>query len=188
MAAVDEQRCGNPNCPDPTSTSRLQKIPESFTGPRLSELFHRQKAACGRWCGFKGPPKTPGRKRNGETLATPVGKRLETDRCPPILRSIDALWGYRCSRLPSPAARTSLTGTLTLTLTLTLALALSLSLSLSLYLFLSLARRCCRSSCVCRPSTEDNPGISLDFFIPGYPALLLLYCNLVSSCMGTPLS
>lgn len=110
MAAVDEQRCGNPNCPDPTSTSRLQKIPESFTGPRLSELFHRQKAACGRWCGFKGPPKTPGRKRNGETLATPVGKRLETDRCPPILRSIDALWGYRCSRLPSPAARTSLTG------------------------------------------------------------------------------
>ena len=84
------------------------------------------------------------------------------------------------------ARRTALT--LTLTLTLTLALALSLSLSLSLYLFLSLARRCCRSSCVCRPSTEDNPGISLDFFIPGYPALLLLYCNLVSSCMGTPLS
>ena len=102
MATVEERRCGNPHCPDPASTSRLQKIPEAFTGDRLSEFFHCRKSACGRWCGFKGPPKKPGRKRKGETLAIPVGKRLDTDRCPPILRSIDALWGYRCSR---PAAR-----------------------------------------------------------------------------------
>ena len=104
MAAEEERRCGNPNCPDPTSTSRLQKIPPSFTGERRSEHFHRQKAACKRWCGFVGPPKKPGRKpkRKDETLAVPVGKRLDTDKCPPILRSIDALWGYRCSR---PAAR-----------------------------------------------------------------------------------
>ena len=102
MAAVEERRCGNPDGLDPTSTSRLQKISESFTGDRLSEYFHRQRAACARWCGFKEPPKKPGRKRKDETLAIPVGKRLDTDRCPPILRSIDALWGYRCRR---PAAR-----------------------------------------------------------------------------------
>lgn len=100
--AVEERRCGNPDCLDPNSTSRLQKIPESFTGDRLSEYFHRQRAACARWCGFKEPPKKPGRKRKDATLAIPVGKRLDTDRCPPILRSIDTLWGYRCRR---PAAR-----------------------------------------------------------------------------------
>ena len=62
---------------------------------RLSEHFHRQKAACKRWCEFVGPPEKPGRKRKAdETLAVPVGKRLDTDKCPPILRSIDALWGY----------------------------------------------------------------------------------------------
>ena len=86
----------------------------------------------------------------------------------------------------------ALTLTLTLTLTLALALSPSLSLSLSLYLFLSLARHCCRSSCVCvdpRPRIIPGyPWVSLSGDIPGYPALLLLYCNLVSSCMGTPLS
>ena len=48
-------------------------------------------------------PKKPGRKRLAETMAIPVGKQLDADKCPPILRSIDELWGCRFT---SPAART----------------------------------------------------------------------------------
>ena len=49
-------------------------------------------------------PKKAGRKRLAETMMViPVGTQLDADKCPPILRSIDELWGYRCT---SPAART----------------------------------------------------------------------------------
>ena len=103
-APVDApKRCGNPDCPDPTSTSRLQLLPKEFTGKCVpgAKHFHRQKGKCARWCGFKGPPKKAGRKRTAETMAIPVGKQLDADRCPPILRSIDELWGYRCTS-PAP--------------------------------------------------------------------------------------
>ena len=33
---------------------------------------------------------------------------------------------------------------------------------------------------VCRPSTEDNPGISLDFFIRGYPGISCCCCCIVT--------
>ena len=97
------KRCGNPDCPDPTSTSRLQLLPKEFTGKCVpgAKHFHRQKGKCARWCGFKDPPKKAGRKRTAETMAIPVGKQLDADRCPPILRSIDELWGYRCTS-PAP--------------------------------------------------------------------------------------
>jgi len=89
--------CSNPNCPDPSSTVRLQLIPRSFSGPRVlgATSFHRKKADCARHFGFQDPPQAPGRKRKEETLTIPVGKRLETDKCPPFLRAIDNLWGHR---------------------------------------------------------------------------------------------
>ena len=104
-AVPDEKRCANPACPDPTSDSRLQCLPAGFTGECVpgAKHFHRQKASCARWCGFLDAPKKPGRKRLAETMAIPVGKQLDADKCPPILRSIDELWGCRCT---SPAART----------------------------------------------------------------------------------
>ena len=73
--------CGNPNCPDPSSTARLQFIPRGFTGPRVlgATSFHRKKADCARHFGVQDPPRAPGRKRREETLTIPVGKRLEAD-------------------------------------------------------------------------------------------------------------
>ena len=73
--------CGNPNCPDPSSTARLQFIPRGFTGPRVlgATSFHRKKADCARHFGLQNPRQAPGRKRKEETLTVPVGKRLETD-------------------------------------------------------------------------------------------------------------
>ena len=60
--------CGNPNCPDPSSTVRLQLIPRSFSGPRVlgATSFHRKKADCARHFGFQDPPQAPGRKRKEE--------------------------------------------------------------------------------------------------------------------------
>ena len=89
--------CGNPNCPDPSSTVRLQFIPRDFSGPRVlgATSFHRKKADCARHFGVQDPPRAPGRKRREETLTIPVGKRLETDKCPPFLRAIHDLWGHR---------------------------------------------------------------------------------------------
>lgn len=89
--------CGNPNCPDPSSTARLQFIPRVFTGPRVlgATSFHRKKADCARHFGLQNARQAPGRKRKEETLTIPVGKRLETDKCPPFLRAIHDLWGHR---------------------------------------------------------------------------------------------
>ena len=100
-ALVPALPCGNPNCPDPAGTARLQYIPKGWTGQRVpgATSFHRGKADCRRHFGFQLPPQIPGRKRKEETLTIPVGKRLEADKCPPILRSIDELWGYRCTPL-----------------------------------------------------------------------------------------
>ena len=33
-------RCGNPDCPDPTSTSRLQRLPQDFTGTCVPGAKH----------------------------------------------------------------------------------------------------------------------------------------------------
>ena len=89
--------CGNPNCPDPSSTTRLQFIPRGFTGLRVpgATSFHRKKADCARHFGVQDPPQAPGRKRKEENVTIPVGKRLEAEKCPPFIRAIHDLWGYR---------------------------------------------------------------------------------------------
>ena len=103
------RRCGNPACPDPTSTSRLQCLPKDFMGDCIpgAKHFHRQKGPCARWCGFRDAPKKAGRKRSAETMmAIPVGKQLDSDKCPPpILRTIDELWGCRWTSCPAHAYR-----------------------------------------------------------------------------------
>ena len=89
--------CGNPNCPDPSSTARLQFIPRGFTCPCVpgATSFHRKKADCARHFDIQDPPQAPGRiKRKEETLTIPVGRRLETDKCPPFLRAIHDRWGH----------------------------------------------------------------------------------------------
>ena len=89
--------CGNPTCPAPMSTVRLQNIPEGFPGTvrEGATAFHRMKAPCARYFGFRDEPQKPGRKRKvDEKLAIPIGKKLASDVCPPILRRIDELWGY----------------------------------------------------------------------------------------------
>ena len=43
----------------------------------------------------------------GRPMAIPVGKQLDADKCPPILRSIDELWGYRCTSLHARHAYTN---------------------------------------------------------------------------------
>ena len=57
--------CGNPTCPAPMSTVRLQNIPEDFAGivREGATAFHRMKAPCARYFGFRDEPQKPGRKR-----------------------------------------------------------------------------------------------------------------------------
>ena len=87
------------------STVRLQNIPEDFAGivREGATAFHRMKAPCARYFGFRDEPQKPGRKRKvDEKLAIPIGKKLASDVCPPILRRIDELWGYRCAACTAP--------------------------------------------------------------------------------------
>ena len=94
--------CGNPACPAPNDAVRLQYIPEAFTGAVRpgATCFHRKRAGCAEHFGFQDPPKKRGRPRKDEKLLIPVGKRLASDECPPILRRIDEIWGHRCATCP----------------------------------------------------------------------------------------
>jgi len=47
-AVPGRKRCAHPACSEPTSVSRLQRLPEDITGDCIpgAKHFHRQKAAC----------------------------------------------------------------------------------------------------------------------------------------------
>ena len=94
------------------STVRLQNIPEDFPGivREGATAFHRMKAPCARYFGFRDEPQKPGRKRKvDEKLAIPVGKKLASDECPPILRRIDASSGATGAPLAPRASAHRLT-------------------------------------------------------------------------------
>ena len=73
--------------------------PDRDPDPRPgSTFFHRGRADCRRH--FMGSePGKPGRppKRGSETVRIPVGKAMAVEPCPPIIDSIDEVWGYRCA-------------------------------------------------------------------------------------------
>ena len=99
---VDARRkappCGNPRCTSPERNVRLQFIPAGWVGDKRADAvcFHRGKADCRRHF-MGGEPGRPGRppKRGSETTRIPVGKALAVEPCPPIIDSIDEVWGYR---------------------------------------------------------------------------------------------
>ena len=89
---------------------RLQFIPAGFAGEVRAgaTCFHLKRADCRRHF-LGGEPGKPGRpaKRSGEVTRIPVGKALAVERCPPIIDSIDEVWGYRCATAPASRACTA---------------------------------------------------------------------------------
>ena len=102
--------CGNPLCEKPEDNVRLQFIPDGFTGDVRpgAVCFHLKRAGCRRHF-LGGEPGKPGRpaKRGSETTRIPVGKALAVEPCPPIIDSIDEVWGYRCATAPASRACTA---------------------------------------------------------------------------------
>ena len=98
--------CGNPRCESPGDNVRLQFIPAGFAGEvRPGAIcFHLKRADCRRHF-LGGEPGKAGRpaKRGSETTRIPVGKALAVEPCPPIIDSIDEVWGYRCATAPASA-------------------------------------------------------------------------------------
>ena len=84
------------NQPVSLACSSSHRTSRARASRERSTFIARERRALG---GVKGEPKKAGRKRSADTMAIPVGKQLDTDKCPPILRSIDELWGYRCTSL-----------------------------------------------------------------------------------------
>ena len=87
--------CGHPDCVDPASSSgQWTYIPDDNTQPiRDGATCTCKKAACHRYFGLKDDPKPPGRKRRVADLAAAVGEGT----APPIIKSIDEIWGIRCA-------------------------------------------------------------------------------------------
>ena len=96
--------CGNPRCESPGDNVRLQFIPDGFAGEVRpgAVCFHLKRADCRRHF-LGGEPGKPGRpaKRGSESTRIPVGKALAVEPCPPIIDSIDEVWGYRCATAPA---------------------------------------------------------------------------------------
>lgn len=94
--------CSHPECSDPERDGgQWQYVPESVCSERgliWKQACVCKRAACRRWCGLAPPPQKPGRKRaHGEpsnSMALPPPERVP---CPPIIVSVEEIWGVRCT-------------------------------------------------------------------------------------------
>jgi len=91
--------CGAPNCTSPDKPIRLALIPANFTGQRRegSTCFHSKRANCKRHFFMGGEKGRPGRPKAQKADASqiPQGRAVNSDPMPPIIDSIDEVWGFR---------------------------------------------------------------------------------------------
>ena len=97
-----EGPCANPDCPAPDNASgQFQLLPEAFCVKHGLDAGSMtcKKADCLRWGGLKAPKQKPGRKRAAACLpgdVSPVGVPVSEVPCPPIIASVEEIWGVRC--------------------------------------------------------------------------------------------
>ena len=95
--------CGAPGCTSPEKPTRLALIPADFAGARRdgSTCYHSKRANCKRHFqgGEKGVPGRP-RAQQVEVTQVPQGKAVNADPMPPIINSVDEVWGFRYALAP----------------------------------------------------------------------------------------
>jgi hypothetical protein len=95
--------CQNPDCPAPENSSgQWRYLPAAFA--TLNSLDPGncvcKKPDCLRWAGVKPPKQQPGRKAPRRDADSPRGDADTEVPRPPILVSLDEIWGSRYSPLP----------------------------------------------------------------------------------------